>query len=461
MSMTLIKNGLVLPLDEAAGPFDRSYPADVLIDGTRISAIKPNLNVPDADVIDAADCLVMPGFVDTHRHVWQTQLRAICGDWSLKEYMRGIRFQRGKIYRPEDVYVGNYAGMLEALNAGVTTVCDFSHCINSPEHADAAVRGLRDSGGRAMFGYGFNDVPLDKPYFKGLTPRIELLRRLRKEQFSSANGPVTLGVSLSDMMVGGREQARAEVEAARELGCRMTIHTNCFKSPDAFSEIEVLREHNLMGPDLLFVHVNQATDDELKAVVDSGGSISATPETEMQMGMGHPVTGRFIAAGGKPTFGADIISGGSGDLFFHMRLGLQAQRMLDNDSVLATGFSPETIALSTRTALKAATVWGAEAMGLGSQIGTLTVGKQADLILVRLDDINTMPVNDQVATVVMHAHPGNVDSVLVAGKVLKRKGRLTAEMARVRLMVRESHEQLLAALAEVQATIPSTYRFKN
>ena len=100
-------------------------------------------------------------------------------------------------------------------------------------------------------------------------------------------------------------------------------------------------------------------------------------------------------------------------------------------------------------------------MGLGSQIGTLTVGKQADLILIRLDDINTMPVNDPVATVVMHAHPGNVDSVLVAGKVLKRNGRLTAEMARVRLMVRESHEQLLAALAEVQATIPSTYRFKN
>jgi len=174
-------------------------------------------------------------------------------------------------------------------------------------------------------------------------------------------------------MVGGREQARAEVEAARELGCRMTIHTNCFKSPDAFSEIEVLRERHLMGPDLLFVHVNQATDDELKAVVDSGGSISVTPETEMQMGMGRPVTGRFLAAGGKPTFGAD----------------------------------------------------------------------------------------DPVATVVMHAHPGNVDSVLVAGKVLKRNGRLTAEMTRVRLMVRESQEQLLAALAEVQATIPSTYRFKN
>jgi cytosine/adenosine deaminase-related metal-dependent hydrolase len=149
---------------------------------------------------------------------------------------------------------------------------------------------------------------------------------------------VTLGVSLSDMMVGGREQARAEVEAAREMGCRITVHTNCFKAPDAFSEIQVLREHNLMGADLVFVHVNQATDEELKAVVDSGGAISATPETEMQMGIGHPV-------------------------------------------------------------------WGAEAMGLGNQIGTLTVGKQADIILIRLDDINTMPVNDPVATVVMHAHP--------------------------------------------------------
>jgi len=272
---------------------------------------------------------------------------------------------------------------------------------------------------------------------------------------------VTLGVSLSDMMVGGREQARAEVEAAREMGCRITVHTNCFKAPDAFSEIQVLRENNLMGADLVFVHVNQATDEELKAVVDSGGAISATPETEMQMGMGHPVTGRFLAVGGKPTFGADIVSGGSGDLFFHMRLGLQAQRMLDNDAVLATGFAPDTIALSTRTALKAATIWGAKAMGLGNQIGTLTVGKQADIILIRLDDINTMPVNDPVATVVMHAHPGNVDAVLVAGKVLKENGRLTADMAQVRRMIQESHEQIMDALAKVQASIPSSYMFKN
>ena len=461
MGKTLIKNGQVLCLDEFAGPIDRSYPADVLISGTRIEAIEPNLNIPGADVIDASRCLVMPGFVDTHRHVWQTQLRAICGDWSLKEYMRGIRFERAKVYRPQDVYVGNYAGMLEALNAGVTTVLDFSHCINTPEHADAAARGLRDSGGRAIFGYGFNDVPLEKPYFQGLPARIDLLRRLRKEQFASGDGAVTLGVSLSDMMVGGREQARAEVEAAREMGCRITVHTNCFKAPDAFSEIQVLREHNLMGADLVFVHVNQATDEELKAVADSGGAISATPETEMQMGMGHPVTGRFFAVGGKPTFGADIVSGGSGDLFFHMRLGLQAQRMLDNDAVLATGFAPDTIALSTRTALKAATIWGAEAMGLGNQIGTLTVGKQADIILIRLDDINTMPVNDPVATVVMHAHPGNVDAVLVAGKVLKENGRLTADMAQVRRMIQESHEQIMDALAKVQATIPSSYTFKN
>jgi 5-methylthioadenosine/S-adenosylhomocysteine deaminase len=413
--------------------------------------------VAGADVVDANECLVMPGFVDTHRHIWQTALRAICAECSLKEYMRGIRFQRAKVYRPPDVYAGNYAGMLEALNAGVTTVFDFSHCINTPEYAAAAIEGLQDAGGRAIFGYGFNEVPLDEPYFVKPEQRSDLARRLRKETLASDDALVTMGVSLSDLLVSGIDRAGAELATGRELGVKISLHSNCFMARDSQSEVAILKQRGLLGPDLLWVHVNLASDDELQAIVDSGGAISATPETEMQMGMGHPITGRFMAAGGRISFGADIVSGGSGDMFFHMRLALQTERMLQNDRTLARGYAPERIELSARTILRAATLGGAEAVGLQRKIGSLEVGKEADIILIRLDEINTMPVNDPVGTVVMHAHPGNVNTVFVGGKIIKRGGKMLVDMDRLRKLLHESHDYLSNAIRAIDPSIPATY----
>jgi cytosine/adenosine deaminase-related metal-dependent hydrolase len=387
----------------------------------------------------------------------QTTLRGICGDWSLKEYMTNIRFHRAKLFRPEDVYAANLAGLLEAVNAGVTTVFDFSHCINTPEHASAAIAGLQDSGGRAIFGYGFNEVPLQNPYFTSVEQRGTLARELRDTRLSSDDALVTMGISLSDMLVTGIDRTKTELHIGRDLGVRISLHSNCFMAPDTISEISVLRDLNLLGPDLLWVHANLASDEDLKAVADSGGSISSTPETEMQMGMGHPVTGRFMAAGGRPSFGADIISGGSGDLFFHMRLAMQAERMLQNDLSLAKEYAPDTVSLSARTILRAATLGGAEAMGMADKIGTLEIGKQADLLLLRLDEINTMPVNDPVVTVVMHAHPGNVDTVLVGGRVVKRAGKLTGDIAKARRLLTESHEFLSDAARSSKATVPGDY----
>jgi cytosine/adenosine deaminase-related metal-dependent hydrolase len=214
----LIKGGLLMSLDEKSGSLGSVREADLLVRGSKISAIGPDLSATGADTIPANDCLVMPGFVDTHRHVWQTALRGICGEWSLKEYMTGIRFQRAKLYRPEDVYAANYVGMLEALNAGVTKVFDFSHCINTPEHASAAIDGLRASGGRAVFGYGFNHVPLEQPYFTSTEQRGAVARQLRKETLSSDDALVTMGLSLSDMLVSGADRAKAELSIGRDLG---------------------------------------------------------------------------------------------------------------------------------------------------------------------------------------------------------------------------------------------------
>src|SRR5690349_9162982 len=149
MNRLLIKDGYILTMDDTLGELPKG---SVLVEGKRIVAVAPTIEASDAEIIDAQGMVVMPGFVDTHRHTWQTQLRAICADWTLMDYIRGIRFFISPEYSPHDVYVGNYVGALEALNAGVTTILDFSHCNNTPEHADGAVTGLRDAGIRAVFG---------------------------------------------------------------------------------------------------------------------------------------------------------------------------------------------------------------------------------------------------------------------------------------------------------------------
>ncbi len=427
--------------------------ADVLVEDGKIAQVGQNID-SDAEVIDATDCLVLPGFVDTHRHVWQTQLRGVTHDWSLKDYIRSIRFQAAVYYRAEDMYVGNYLGMLEAINAGVTTVLDFSHCINTPEHADEAIRGTRESGIRSLFALGLNEVPVQNPAFNTLEHRIEHAKMLRQKQFPSNEGLVTMGISLSDVLVAGIERVTKEVAISRELGVRITLHANAVMFSPPVSEVAFLEEAKLLGPDLVWVHMNQTTDGELRRVVETGGAISSTPETEMQMGMGHPVIGRFLTAGGKPSLGCDVISNNSGCIFSQMRLGLQAQRMLDNDIELGRHHGPDTIDLSSETILRAATLWGAKAMGLDSQIGTLEVGKDADIIMVRADDINTMPANNPVGTITLHAHPGNVDTVVVAGNILKKDGKLLQDRAKLRRQMAESHDYLFQEINAKGGLIP-------
>ncbi|MEU9889018.1 amidohydrolase family protein [Sphaerisporangium sp. NPDC051011] len=446
----LLRDGTVLTME----PGSRPRRADILVEDGLIAAIEPDLSGVDADVVDAGRCIVLPGMVDTHRHVWQTQLRGVTHDWSLKDYIRAIRFQSAVFYRPQDMYAGNYLGMLEAIDAGVTTVLDFSHCVNTPEHAAAALQGTRDSGIRSVFALGLNDVPVPHPHFATLAARIEHARELRAKELSSDQGLVTMGISLSDVLVAGIGRVTEEVAVSRELGLRITLHANAVMFPQPVSEVAFLDEAGLLGPDLVWVHMNQTTDDELRRVVETGGAISTTPETEMQMGMGHPAHGRFMAVGGKCTFGCDVISNNSGDLFPQVRLALQTERMLRNDLDLARNHGPDDIRPSTLSHLEGATINGAEALGLASRIGTLTPGKEADIIVVRGDAPNMLPVNDPVAAVVMHAHAGNVDTVMVAGRILKRDGRLLADPARRLALMDDSHGYLMDEVRRHGGLIP-------
>lgn len=454
----IIKGGTLMTLDERHGAFGSTFQGDLLIEGTKISRINASIDAPGADVIDASNCLVMPGLIDTHRHVWQTALRGVTHDDTLKGYMREIRFLRARAYRPDDIYAGNYVGMLEAINAGITAMWDFSHCVNTPAHADAALDGLLESGGRAVFGYGFNEVPLDKPYFPGLPERVQDLQRMHKTRFPAGNGLITLGVATSDLPICGIDRLKAEIRAARELGLPISIHSNTWEFPERDPEVALMDKHGLLGPDLLFVHSNLSSDDEIQRIADTGGRIASTPETEMQMSMGPSVIGRYARAGGKPTFGCDIISNNSGDLLTQARLGLQTERLLECAEILKSGNGADRVSMTTADMVRAMTVDGADALGIGDRVGTLTVGKEADVILVRLDDINTMPLHDASATLLLHAHPGNVDTVFVAGRCLKRNGKLVADMSRVRQLLLSSHEHIKATIARDSSTLPPGYK---
>lgn len=448
----VVRGGAVLAGDPGKGHVE---PADVLVEGGRIAAIAPGVEAGDAQTIDARGTLVVPGFVDTHRHTWQTAMRGVCADWTLLDYFRGMRLQISGAYDPQDVYAGNYVGALEALDAGVTTVLDFSHCIHTPEHADEAIRGLRDAGLRGLFAYGMFPAPSERATFASGGERIADARRVCEQHFSSPDGLLGMGVALTEMGLVPWEQTRAEIECARELDLLVTAHTGTVWNERRPPEVELLHGAGLLDHRQVHVHCNACSDRELDLLAASGAAVSLTPETELAMGMGYPIVERAIARGLMPSFGCDIVSNNRGDLFAQMRLGLQAERARRNAEDHALGAMPTHLDLTVRDVLRFATLGGAQALGLGPVCGSIEVGKAADLVLVRSDGLHGAPMNDPVAWLVLHAGPGDVDTVLVGGRVVKRGGVLEGvDVGAARRLVEETRERVVAELAPRGGLLP-------
>lgn len=439
----VIRGGLVLSGDPGEGRFE---PLDLLVDDGRIAALEPTVDA-DADTLDAEGCLVVPGFVDTHRHTWQTAMRGICADWTLIDYFRGIRLGVSSVCTAEDVYAGNLAGALEAMDAGVTTVLDFSHCLNSPEHSDGALRGLRESGLRGTFAYGMFSVPLEDPAFSSPEERFDDARRIRETELSSDEARLRMGIALSELGLVPWEVTVGEVELARRLGVMVTAHTGSVHSSERRPEVELLESAGLLDPGQVHVHCNACTDGELDLLADRGAAVSVTPETELQMGMGFPVIERARRRDLSVGFGCDIVSNNSGDLFTQMRMGLQAERARGNQAAIDASEMPDALRLSTSDALRMATLGGAEALGLDSEIGSIETGKAADLVVVRADQLAQVPVNDPVATLVLQCSRADVASVLIGGEPMKLDGELTNHdpEAATRL-VEATAERILASL---------------
>ena len=440
----LVKNGLVITLEKSDADFMK---ADILVENGKITAIKPNMDISGVQVIDASGMIVMPGFVDTHRHVWEALVRGIGTDWSIATYLNTIYFQElgGKL-RPEDSYIADLLGALEALNAGVTTMLDWS-AINTPEHADALIQGLKESGIRGVFAYGTPITNISTYWAPDSTTMHPLdSRRVKKQYFSSDDQLLTMGLAIRGPEFVSIDVTRKDIMLARELGAIASMHVGVGIAGVRTKPVLQLRDANLLGPDLNFVHASTLTDEELKLIGQSGGSLSSTPEVESQMGHGWPAIGRYMAQGYRPSLGVDVVVSTGPDMFSQMKFALQVTRAIENAKILESGKDVAQLSLSARDALEFATIEGARALHLDRKIGTLAPGKEADMIFVRTTDLNLTPVNNPIGLVTLCANPSNIDSVFVAGKAMKRNGKLlNVDLDRVRRLASASAEYVLNA----------------
>jgi 5-methylthioadenosine/S-adenosylhomocysteine deaminase len=433
----LIQGDSVLTLDRDLGDF---CPGDVLVEGGRIAAVGANLGVEDAEVIAVEDSIVLPGFIDTHRHTWQAVIRNIAADWAHGHYMTGIHNGLSQLFRPEDTYIGNLAGTLEALNSGITTLVDWSHNLATPDHADAAIQALFDSGSRAVFAHGggapqWRDPPSNVPH-------PEDARRIQAQYFSSEQQLVTMAMALRGPQFTAKDVTLSDYRLARDLGRRITVHVGDGEWGRS-RPVAWLREVDLLGPDVTYVHCNTLADDELKMIAESGGTASVAADIELSMGHGWPATGRLLAAGVRPSLSIDVCVLNGGDMFGAMKSTIAAQRALNHASAAAAGEVVEHLVPSCREVVEFATVQGARATGLEHKVGTLSPGKDADIVILDGGDPAMFPVNNPYGAIVYAAHPGVVDTVLVRGRPIKRHGQLVGtDLNAIRRQATASRDRL-------------------
>jgi 5-methylthioadenosine/S-adenosylhomocysteine deaminase len=425
----LIKGGTVLSLDPKIGDFS---PGDIAIEGDRILAVGPGLSANEAEVIDATGRIVMPGFVDTHRHIWEGLLRNIGTDVPLEgrtSYISFVLHRLAPAFRPEDAYVGNLVSALGAIDAGITTLLDWSHIQASPAHTDAVVQALGDSGLRAVFAYGF-------PWWgKWEERQPSWFVRAATEHFSSKDQMLTLALAAPGPEFTDFEVSRDHWKLARETGARITTHVGVGTYGQE-RKVQAFGEAGLLGADTTYIHCTTLNDTEIQMIVDSGGTISLASPVEMMMGHGMPPIQKFLDRGLRPSLSVDVETNVPGDMFNQMRSVLALQRSLAyaaNKTPVAAG---EVLAYATRE--------GARANGLDSKVGTLTPGKQADVIMLRTDRLNVTPLNDPATAVVVGMDTSNVDTVLIAGRVMKRDGKLLhVDWGAVRRMAVESRDYVV------------------
>jgi 5-methylthioadenosine/S-adenosylhomocysteine deaminase len=417
----LIRSGHVVTVDPDLGDLPAG---DVLVSDGIISAVGTNLRpaTAAAEVIDAAGRLVIPGLVDTHRHVWQGAIGGYTPQITGAGYGPAVLTGISLKHSPDDVYAGTLWGALQALDAGITTIADWAHNDQSPAHADADLRGLRDSGIRGYFLYGGPGPATGDPN----PPHPADARRMRDEYFTAGSyGRLRMGMALRGPSFTSTERNAEDFAFARDLGLPISVHVGMAGTSGA---VTGLRRDGLLGADVNYVHGNMLTDREFDLIAESGGTLTITPSTDMLMQFGtFPATGPALSRGIVSGFGIDTICSAGTDLFSEMRLALAAERSRVNAPALARGEQVPAVDLHQRDMLSLATIDGARVWHLEDEIGTLTPGKQADIAIIDMRSSHLDGFGDPVAVMVLGAGPADVETVIVGGDVVKRGGILVGD----------------------------------
>ncbi|HEX6340242.1 amidohydrolase family protein [Umezawaea sp.] len=415
---------------------------DVLVVDGDIAAIGPALPVPEGTVeVDASGGVVMPGMIDTHRHLWQTAMRGYGADWTLTQYFVWYYLEWGRVFRPEDVHAGNLLGAVEALDAGVTTTVDWSHGLRTTQHADAAVDALRAVPGRFVLAYGnIQDAPANwtaTPEFRDFVSR-------------RTTGDDLLGFQLAFDVTGDPAfPERPAFEVARDLGVPVTTHAGVWGATGD-DGIRLMHDHGFMTPETVYVHGASLSADSYHRIAATGGSVSVSTESEQSAGQGYPPTWALRAHGIPVSLSMDTSVWWSGDLFSAMRATLGADRSREHLEAHAKGDTVTHSSLRAQQVVEWATLGGARALGRESRLGSVEVGKAADLVLLKNDRSPvSFPLLNPHGHIAFQAQRADVHTVLVGGRIVKADGELVGiDLAAVRSTVESTVEHLRSRLGE-------------
>jgi cytosine/adenosine deaminase-related metal-dependent hydrolase len=447
MGKILLKGGTVVSVDPAVGDLKVG---DVLVEDDRIAGVEAGIEA-DAEVVDCAGKIVIPGFVDTHRHTWEAAIRNCAPNATLDDYFVEVLDTFAPLYRAEDVHASNVAGSLECLNAGITTLVDWSHINNTPDHPDAAVTALQETGIRAQYAYGSANTSLEKYWFFSAEeiPGDDV-RRIRETYFSSDDGLLTMGLATRGPGFTQDQVVQHEWALARELGIPLTVHVGMGRMAGRFAMVEQLDRLGLLGPDTTFVHCCYFSDHEWKRVAETGGTISVAAQVELQMGHGWPPVNKSHQFGLRPSLSIDVVTTVPGDMFTQIRAAFAAERARVNAVCWEADTGVPESMLTARKMLQIATINGAHVAGLEDKVGSLTPGKKADIVVIDATALNVAPVIDPVAAVTLCADVSNVEHVIVDGVFRKRDFRLLADVDRARAAVENSSNYLVETAASAK-----------
>jgi 5-methylthioadenosine/S-adenosylhomocysteine deaminase len=450
----VIRGGRVMSIDRDVGDFAN---ADVLVEGKKIVEVGPNLHAGGAAEIDARGRIVMPGFVDTHHHQFETALRSFLADGLLFNdgqphgeinYFEYILGRFAPVYRPQDVYINELFGSLSQLDAGVTTSHDISQIHYTRQHSDAAIKGSADSGRRIVFGY-FEGARAD---LQGSPPGASYpkdARRIKKQYFSSSD-------QLMTMFMGGEIYLQPPGfytqtwKLGRELGIPIAAHiVGSFGMAPEFEAIATEQREVKFGPDNLFIHMTGMSHRAWQEVQKVGAGVSLAVPIEMNMRHGTPPILKTMEMSIEPSLSVDVEVTLTADMFTQMRSAMTLQRMFMNARALNEGYAagfPNLPLLTSRDVLRFATLQGAKDLKLDHKTGSLTPGKEADIIILDAEAINVHPLNVVPGAVVSLMERSNVETVIVAGKVRKWQGKLLdVDLRRLRNELEDSRDHIFSA----------------